>query len=142
MQPQRLSAGIILIRHIESECRYLVLRAYGYWDFPKGEVETGEQPIVTARRETAEETGIEQLEFRWQDKYYETPSYASGKVARYYLAETQESRVKLGINPELGRPEHHEFRWVSYSEARSLLNDRVRTALDWAQQLSGCSGKE
>jgi bis(5'-nucleosidyl)-tetraphosphatase len=142
MQPQRLSAGIILIRHIESECRYLVLRAYGYWDFPKGEVETGEQPIVTARRETAEETGIEQLEFRWQDKYYETPSYASGKVARYYLAETQESRVKLGINPELGRPEHHEFRWVSYSEARSLLNDRVRAALDWAQQLSGCSGKE
>lgn len=134
----RLSAGIILIRHTENGCRYLVLRAYNYWDFPKGEVETDEQPLTAARRETAEETGIETLDFRWQDSYYETPPYASGKIARYYLAETQESRVVLGINPELGRPEHHEFRWVSYSEACSLLNARVLAALEWAQQLSGC----
>jgi bis(5'-nucleosidyl)-tetraphosphatase len=140
MSLQRFSAGIIPIRHTENGCRYLLLRAYRYWDFPKGEVEAGEQPLAAARRETAEETGIEQLDFRWQEKYYETPPYAGGKVARYYLAETQESRVVLGINPDLGRPEHHEFRWVSYSEAHSLLNDRVRAALDWAQQLSGCNG--
>jgi bis(5'-nucleosidyl)-tetraphosphatase len=138
MLAKRLSAGIILIRHTETGCRYLVLRAYNYWDFPKGEVEAGEQPTAAARRETAEETGIEQLDFRWQEKYYETPPYAGSKVARYYLAETKCSRVVLGINPELGRPEHHEFRWVSYSEGCSLLNARVRAALDWAQQLSGC----
>lgn len=142
MSAPRLSSGIILIRHTEKGYLYLVLRAYSYWDFPKGEVETGEQPLAAAIRETTEETGIEQLEFRWQYKYYETPPYAGGKIARYYIAETQESRVVLGINPELGRPEHHEFRWVSYSEARSLLNDRVRAALDWAQRLSGCNGKE
>ena len=138
MSPQRLSAGIILICYTENGCRYLVLRAYNYWDFPKGEVEAGEEPIAAARRETAEETGIEQLDFCWQEIYYETPPYAGGKVARYYVAETQQSQVILGINPELGRPEHHEFRWVSYSEGRSLLNARVRAALDWAQQLSGC----
>ena len=141
MSPQPLSAGIILIHYADNVCRYLLLRAYGYWDFPKGEVEAGEQPLATAIRETAEETGIEQLEFRWQEKYYETSPYAGGKVARYYLAETQESRVILGINPELGRPEHHEFRWVTYSEACSLLNARVRAALHWAQQLSGCNDK-
>ena len=138
MLAKRLSAGIILIRHTETCCRYLLLRAYSYWDFPKGEVEAGEQPLTAARRETAEETGIEQLDFRWQEKYYETPPYAGGKVARYYLAETQQSRVVLGINLELGRPEHHEYRWASYSEACSLLNARVRAALEWAQQLSGC----
>lgn len=138
MSPLRLSAGIILIRHTEDGCRYLVLRAYNYWDFPKGQVEAGEQPLTTARRETTEETGIEQLEFRWQDIYYETPAYAGDKIARYYLAETRQSRVIMGINPELGRPEHHEFRWVSYTEACSLLNARVRAALDWAQRLSGC----
>ena len=141
MSQQLLSAGIILINHADNECRYLVLRAYGYWDFPKGEVEAGEQPLAAAIRETAEETGIEQLEFRWQDIYYETSPYARGKVARYYLAETLESRVVLGINPELGRPEHHEFRWISYSQARSLLNARVRAALDWAHQISGCNAK-
>jgi len=141
MSPLQLSTGIILIRHTENRCLYLVLRAYSYWDFPKGEVEAGEQPLAAAIRETAEETGIEQLEFRWQDEFYETPPYAGGKVARYYIAETQESRVILGINPELGRPEHHEFRWVTYSEACSLLNARMRAALHWAQQLSGCNDK-
>ena len=135
----RLSAGIILIRHLNNRCYYLVLRVYNYWDFPKGELEPGEQPFDAARRETAEETGITQMEFHWQDAYYETHPYAGGKFARYYLAETHESDVVLGINPELGRPEHHEFRWVSYKEACLLLNDRVRAALDWAQQLSGCA---
>lgn len=139
MLAKRLSAGIILIHHTETGCRYLLLRAYSYWDFPKGEVEAGEKPLNAARRETAEETGIEQLDFHWGEEYYETPPYAGGKVARYYLAKTQESRVVLGISPELGRPEHHEFRWVSYCEAYPLLNDRVRPALNWAQQLTGCN---
>jgi bis(5'-nucleosidyl)-tetraphosphatase len=139
MTTSRLSAGIILIRRHNDRCHYLLLRVYNYWDFPKGELEPGEQPFDAARRETAEETGITQLDFHWQDTYYETPSYAGGKIARYYLAETYESQVVLGINPELGRPEHHEFRWVLYREAWLLLNDRVRAALDWAQQLSGCA---
>lgn len=141
MPGHRLSAGIILIRHTDVGCRYLLLRAYHYWDFPKGEVETGEQPLAAAQRETAEETGILQLEFRWHEAYYETPPYAGGKIARYYLAETRQTAVTLGINPELGRAEHHEYRWVSYREACSLLNPRVRAALDWAQQLSGCGNE-
>jgi 8-oxo-dGTP pyrophosphatase MutT (NUDIX family) len=135
----RLSAGIILIRRLNNRCYFLVLRVYNYWDFPKGELEPDEQPFDAARRETAEETGITQMEFHWQDAYYETQPYAGGKIARYYLAETHESNVVLGINPELGRPEHHEFRWVSYKEACLLLNDRVRAALDWAQKLSSCA---
>jgi len=31
----------------------------GYWVFPKGHVEPGESPEETARREVAEETGVE-----------------------------------------------------------------------------------
>jgi bis(5'-nucleosidyl)-tetraphosphatase len=53
-------------------------------------------------------------------------------VARYYLAETGAEQVQLNVNPELGRPEHHEFRWLSYAEARPLLVDRLRAVLDWA----------
>ncbi len=138
MATGRLSAGVITIRRNNDHCYYLLLRAYSYWDFPKGEVEAGELPLDAARRETAEETGITQLDFRWRNAYYETPPYGGGKVARYYLAVTQESEVILGINPELGYPEHHEHRWASYAEAYSLLNQRVRAALVWAQKLSGC----
>ena len=42
--------------------------------------------------------------------------YARQKVARYYLGEPSGEDV-LPISPELGRPEHHEFRWVSFDEA-------------------------
>ncbi len=37
--------------------------------------------------------------------------------------------VSLPINPELGRPEHHEFRWVAYAEAQRLLPERLQPVL-------------
>jgi hypothetical protein len=40
----------------------------------------------------------------------------------------------LPVNPELGHPEHNEFRWVTYKEARVLLPPRLRPILDWAGQ--------
>lgn len=138
MHPLTLSAGVIVIRRAGGECRYLVLRAYRYWDFPKGVVMPGEDPLRAACREVREETCIGDLDFRWGYGYQETAPYGRGKIARYYLAETRQLDVCLPISPELGRPEHHEFRWVSYGEARALLSARVAAILDWAHRLSGC----
>jgi bis(5'-nucleosidyl)-tetraphosphatase len=53
-------------------------------------------------------------------------------VARYYLARTATSAVTLGVNPVLGTPEHHEYRWVDGGEAGRLLSPRVARALAWA----------
>ncbi len=92
--------------------RVLLLRVYNYWDFPKGVVEPGEDPLTTARREVREETGIEDLEFRWGEEFIETEPYSKNKVARYYLATSPAAMVKLPVSAELGRPEHHEFRWL------------------------------
>jgi bis(5'-nucleosidyl)-tetraphosphatase len=39
----------------------------------------------------------------------------------------------LPVNPELGRPEHHEGRWLELSAARPLLVPRLQTILDWAR---------
>ena len=44
---------------------FLMLRAYRNWDFPKGLVESGEDPLAAARREVQEETLIEDLHFDW-----------------------------------------------------------------------------
>ena len=41
-------------------------------------------------------------------------------------------KVMLPVSPLLGRPEHNEYRWVSYSEAESLVTLRVRRVLEWA----------
>jgi 8-oxo-dGTP pyrophosphatase MutT (NUDIX family) len=135
MGEKALSAGVIVVRREGGTWQYLLLRAYNYWDFPKGLVEAGEEPLEAARREVEEETGLTELVFSWGRAYQETPPYGPGKIARYYLAETQQTEVILPISPELGRPEHHEYRWMSYQEARELLAPRVVPILDWAHTL-------
>ena len=129
-----LSAGVVPLRRTPQGWRLLVLRCYKNWDFPKGRVEAGEEPLETARRETTEETGLTDLEFTFGDLYRETLPYAGGKIARYYLAETTEEQVRLPISNELGRPEHHEWRWVSFDEAEDLLPPRLALVLDWARE--------
>jgi bis(5'-nucleosidyl)-tetraphosphatase len=135
MVPAILSAGVVVVRQHDSSWLYLLLRAYNYWDFPKGIVEQEEEPLQAAVREVAEETGLADLAFRWGHGYRETPPYGAGKVARYYVAETRETRVVLPISQELGRPEHHEYRWVRQEEALALLSPRVATILEWAHAL-------
>src|SRR4051812_27901774 len=93
-----LSAGVIPLRRTHQGWRILVLRAYKNWDFPKGRVEPGEEPIDAAKREATEETGLTQFEFPFGDMNRETLPYAGGKVARYYLAETSEEIVRLAIS--------------------------------------------
>ena len=134
----KLSCGAVVVRRTADGCVTLMLRAYGNWDFPKGLCEEGEGPKDAAVREVGEETGISELEFEWGDRYTETGPYNRGKVARYYLARTDQSSVEMGISPELGRPEHHEYRWVSFDEAHDLSSPRVRLVIQWARQVVGC----
>ena len=97
----------------------------------------GEEPLAAARREVEEETTLADLRFPWGEVYRETAPYSNGKVARYYLAESPDGGVSLPVSPELGRPEHHEFRWAGLEEARALLGERVRAVLEWAHGLAG-----
>ena len=115
----------------------LLLRAFRNWDFPKGLVEAGEDPLAAALRETREEAGLSELAFPWGHVFRETAPYAGGKIARFYVAETRAERIVLPVSPELGRPEHHEWRWVSLDEARELLAPRLRLILDWAESIAG-----
>ena len=136
-----LSAGIVLVRRQDREWKYLFLRAFRNWDFPEGIVESGEDPLDTAKREMAEEAGISDLHFRWGHIYRETEPYSGGtKVARYYIAETHNSRVVFSVNPELGRPEHHEYRWLTYKEIRDLAPTRLKDIVEWANAVINESG--
>lgn len=136
-RPPRLSAGVVVVRCEAGTYRYLLLRAYRYWDFPKGIVEAGESARDAAQREVREETGLCDLEFQHGGKYVETEPYSGGKVARYYLALSSTGNVTLAANPALGKPEHHEYRWVDYEGACRLLGPRVRAVVGWAHELLG-----
>ncbi len=141
--PPLLSAGVIVIRRSAGQYRYLLLRAFNYWDFPKGVVEDGETPLACALREVAEETTITDLQFHWGNIYCETPPYNQGrKVARYYIAETTTVDVQLLANPLLGKPEHSEYRWVDRRRAWDLLTPRVRAVLLWSDGVLGLRNNE
>lgn len=116
-----------------------MLRAYRNWDFPKGIVEPGEDPLTAARREVREETLIEDLTFSWGEIYRETGPYGNRKIARYYLAQTQVEQVTLPVSPELGRPEHDEWRWVSGEEALARASTRLQPIVQWAVEIVGAS---
>ena len=131
----RLSAGVVVVRQAEEGWRFLLLRAFNHWDFPKGMVEPGEEPLAAAVREVREESLIGDLEFAWGETSTRTGPYSRGKVACYFIATTRTEEITLPVNPELGRPEHSEFRWVDYDEAVQMVSPRVRPVLRWAAQV-------
>ena len=130
--PHRLSAGVVVVSLVQRKLRFLLLRAYRNWDFPKGLVEAGEAPIDAALREVREETTLDDLSFDWGLEFLETGPYNKGKISRYYIARSKETQVRLPINPDLGRPEHNEACWVDCAKALTMVSPRLQPVVQWA----------
>ncbi len=130
------SAGVIVVRREADDWKYLFLRAFRNWDFPKGEVQADEAPLDAAVRETREETGITDLQFCWGQGFKATEPYNRGKkIARYYVAATSQPEVVFSVNPEIGVSEHHEYRWLSYFELEKLSPPRLLPVIRWARSV-------
>jgi len=127
-----MSSGVVVVSVLDRKLKFLLLRAYRNWDFPKGLVEAGESPIDAAVREVREETTLDDISFDWGMVYMDTGPYNKGKIARYYIARSKETHIQLPINPELGMPEHHEARWVDYARALSMVSPRLQPVMRWA----------
>src|ERR1700733_11850636 len=139
MQPvaanKRLSAGVVIVSTVQRKLKFLLLRAYRNWDFPKGLVEPGEEPIAAAVREVREETTLDELSFDWGQAFMDTGPYNKGKISRYYIARSEETQVRLPVNPDLGVPEHHEARWVDFDKALSMVSPRLQPVVRWAHAI-------
>ena len=130
--PTRMSAGVVVVSLLERNWKFLLLRAYRNWDFPKGLVEVGESPLEAAIREVREETTLDDIAFDWGTAYMDTGPYNKGKIARYYIARSTETHIELPVNPALGTPEHHEARWVEYERALTMVSARLLPVTHWA----------
>jgi 8-oxo-dGTP pyrophosphatase MutT (NUDIX family) len=133
--PTRLSCGVVIVSLMNRKLRFLLLRAYRNWDFPKGLVEAGEEPIEAAIREVREETSLDDISFDWGLVYMDTGPYNRGKISRYYIARSKETHITLPVNPELGIPEHHEARWVDYDKALGMVTPRLGPVVRWAYRI-------
>ena len=132
------AAGIVPVRIVDGQPSFLMLRVWTFWDFPKGRLEPGETKLEAAIRETQEEASIPEdaLEFVWGKQGHTTEPFKKGtKVTTYFVARTDFEDIFLPVNPELGKPEHNDFKWVSYEEGKEITNERIGGVLDWAYGL-------
>ncbi|WP_413293478.1 NUDIX domain-containing protein [Bdellovibrio sp. HCB185ZH] len=128
-----LSAGVVPFSKDKDGVRFLILRSFNYWDFPKGEVEFKEDPFKAALREMKEETCLKPKNFPFGHDYYETERYGQGKVARYYIGLVEGTpEIEIPVSEELGAPEHHEYRWATADECKYLFGPRLNRVLTWA----------
>jgi len=116
------SAGAILYLYNEDLLRteYLLLHhSSGHWDFPKGNIELGEDGLQTARREIYEETGINDIEFvkgfiSNVEYYYRRIDKLVHKLVIFYIAKTNIREVILSS-------EHDGYAWMEYDTAINQL---------------------
>ena len=135
-----VSAGGIVFRRIPGEApRYLLIRdSYNNWGFPKGHLEGEESPAEAALRETAEETGLQQLllqgPIRVIDWHFRFRGRHIHKYCHFFLFESPEGevcpQVDEGITACQWRPLPETLEILSYDNARGVLKragEMVRT---------------
>lgn len=113
-----VSAGVIVFRD-QPRREYLVLDYGSHWDFPKGHIEPGEDPLATARRELREETAIDDARFvsGYMERmryFYRKAGEQMRKTVIYFLAETAKENVILSH-------EHCGYAWVTHEEGMTRL---------------------
>ena len=128
------SAGIILVDLSDEKAKVLCLRAYKNWDWPKGQLDLGESHIQSAIRELEEETGYTADDIQLVQELIDRPevvTYGSGKSAKtatYFYAVLLNTQKEpfLPVNPQLGHPEHEEWRWVQTDHLQKIMPDRLK----------------
>ena len=135
-----VSAGGIVFRRPRGEAaRYLLIRdSYKNWGFPKGHLEGDESPAEAALRETAEETGLDQLvlhgPIRVIDWHFRFRGRHIHKYCHFFLFESPDGeacpQVAEGITACQWRPLTEALELLSYDNARGVLKragEMVRT---------------
>ncbi len=126
--PVEKSAGAIIFRKEGDKIFFLLLHYPSashraekeYWDLPKGHIEKGEDVLATAKRESFEETGLNDLQFI--NGFKETIRYFFKwegknilKFVTFLLAKTQTKNIKIS-------EEHLGFNWFEFEDAFKKLS--------------------
>ena len=106
---------------IFDDAEYLLIQHNaGHWAFPKGHAEAGETPLVSARREFTEETGISEYSVietvSFQERYeIKRPDKIIHKVVTFFPAFLNKEAVTIQ------EEEIADYRWQTYPNAQQLI---------------------
>jgi len=123
----RAAGGVVWRRDPAGRHEVLLVHRprYDDWTLPKGKAEPGEDDRACARREVAEETGLECRVGRALGAVRYPDARGRPKVVRYWAMSPERDH---GFRPGT---EVDEVRWVGLQEARRLLTyDHDRAVLD------------
>ena len=124
MQP---GAGIIVVRKFSGTFKVLSLhRSDGIIDIPKGAIEENEFPLEAALRETVEESGVSQLDFKWGF------DHAVNGDLTCYVAETSQDPF-ITKNPETGIMEHVAATWEDWDTITNNTLEYIIPCIEWAR---------
>lgn len=153
------SAGLLLHRTRDGKTQVLLVhpggpfwqkRDEGAWSIPKGEIETGEQPLDVARREFNEELGLPPPDGELRP--LGSIRQAGGKVVHAWAlaADFDAARIVSGSftiewPPRSGRtqqfPEIDRAGWFDLDEARRKMLPAQATLLDRIEQKTSAGGE-
>lgn len=133
--------GASMVIPVTAEGRLVMLRQYRYAvqkvfiEFPAGKIDAGEEPLQTAQRELAEETGLVASHLEHLTTIHPVIGY-SNEFIEIYLAK--------GLEQAEAHPDEEEFVDVfeiSFSEAMALMKKgeitdvKTMVGLFWYQQV-------
>jgi len=124
------AGGVVFRRDADGSVRYLLIRdSYRNWGFPKGHLEAGEPPADAARREVAEETGLQDLlvhgPIQVIDWYFRFRGKTIHKYCHFFLFESKQGdlvpQLDEGITDCTWRSLSESLETISYDNARGVL---------------------
>jgi bis(5'-nucleosidyl)-tetraphosphatase len=142
MRDERSSGAVIFSIDKDSGAEFLLLHhTSGHWDFPKGNIESGEDEKQAARREILEETGIQDVNFlegfREKIEYrYKHGEKLIHKEVIFYLLRTNTKKITLSN-------EHIAYLWNKYDNAvKKLTYKNTKNVLTEAKKFLETNSSE